>query len=239
MGRILFILGTGTDVGKTGVSLAAALWARARGLAVAYHKPVQCGETEFGDPPRSGGDADWLAWMAGADIPRLVTYPLRLAASPHLAAEREGARVDPGRILADLDALAAGHDLVLCEGAGGAAVPLDRAGGTLAALAASRDLPALLACAPGLGTLHHTLSTVAWLRQAGVPITGFAFCARTPDPEPLAEDNRATLEGLTGLPWFGAVPFSPALAAGRPLSGTEARALWEPLAAGLDAWWRA
>lgn len=239
MGRILFILGTGTDVGKTGLSLAAALWARARGISVAYHKPVQCGDTAFGDPPRRGGDADWLAHVSGADIPRHVTYALRLAASPHLAAERESVRIEPARLASDLDALAAEHELVLCEGAGGAAVPLDRAGGTLAGLAAARNHPALIACAPGLGTLHHTLATVAWLRQAAVPLAGFAFCARSPEPEPLAEDNRATLAALTGLPWFGAMPFSPALAAGRPLSAAEARALWEPLAPGLDAWRRA
>lgn len=239
MGKILFILGTGTDVGKTGLSLAVALWAHARGLSAAYHKPVQCGEQAFGNPLHSGGDAEWLAAVSGGTIPAYVTYRLRLAASPHLAAEREGVSLDPARILADLEGLAQTNDLVLCEGAGGAAVPMDRSGTSLAGLAAARAWPALLACAPGLGTLHHSLATAAWLRQAGTPLAGFAFCHRNAAPDSLAEDNQRTLAHLTGLTWFGAVPWSAALAAGRPLAAAESAALWAPLAAGLDAWWKA
>ena len=71
-------------------------------------------------------------------------------------------------------------DLLILEGAGGAAVPLDRRGTTLSALARDLGAPALLACAPGLGTLHHTLSTAAFLREAGVPLAGFAICRRAP-----------------------------------------------------------
>lgn len=236
MGKIIFITGTGTDVGKTALSLAVLSWAKARGLRAAYCKPVQCGETEFGDPPRKGGDADWLEYASGAAWPAKVTYRLRLAASPHLAAEREGIAIDPARIRAELAGLSSGHDLVVCEGAGGAAVPLDRKGSNLGGLAADMGIQALVACAPGLGTLHHTLSTLAWLRQAGAGVAGFAFCARSPEPEPLAADNRSTLESLSGLPCFGTVPWSRALADGRALSPTEIEALWTPLAEALDAW---
>lgn len=235
-GKILFITGTGTDVGKSALSLAVLSWAKARGLGAAYCKPVQCGETEFGSPPRRGGDAEWLAHVSGAAWPAQVTYKLRMAASPHLAAEREGVAIDPARIRADLESLAGANDLVVCEGAGGAAVPLDRRGASLGGLAASMGIPALIAAAPGLGTLHHTLATLAWLRQAGAEAAGFAFCARAPEPEPLAGDNRSTLEALSGLPCFGTVPWTPALAEGRPLSGVETAALWSQLAGALDAW---
>lgn len=234
--RILFITGTGTDVGKTALSLAVLSWARARGIRAAYCKPVQCGDTEFGDPPRRGGDADWLTHFSGAAWPTRVTYRLRLAASPHLASEREGIAIDPSRIRADLESLAGSHDLAVCEGAGGAAVPLDRHGTSLGALAASMGMPALIAAAPGLGTLHHTLSTIAWLRQAGAQVAGFAFCARSSEAEPLEADNRSTLESLSGLPCFGTVPWTAALAEGRLLSAGESAALWAPLAGALDAW---
>ena len=237
MGKILFITGTGTDVGKTGLCLAALLWARARGLRTAYHKPVQCGTSPFGVPPREGGDADWMSWMAGGAPTAHVTYALRMAASPHLAAEREGAEISLAVIRDDLRGLSRSHDLVLCEGAGGAAVPLDRQGATLALIAAEAGAPALIAAAPGLGTLHHTLSTLAWLRQAGVPIAGFAFCHRAVVHDPLAADNRRTISELARIPCFGEMPFSPALAQGRPPTAAEALGLWQPLAAALDTWY--
>jgi dethiobiotin synthetase len=236
MGRILFVTGTGTDVGKTSLSLAALLWARARGLKAAYLKPVQCGTYPVGDPPREGGDADRIRAAAGG-IPAYVTYALRMPASPHLAAEREGLRIDPSRLRADAEAKAAGADLLVCEGAGGPAVPLDRGGATLASLARGLGAAPLLACAPGLGTLHHTLATAAWLREAGAPAAGFAFCRRAPDADPLEDDNRRTLSDLLGLPWFGTVPYSAAFARGGGLDAAEAAALWSPLGPALEAWY--
>lgn len=235
MGRILFVTGTGTDVGKTALSLAVLLWARVRGLEAAYLKPVQCGTYPVGDPPCEGGDADWIRSLS-AGTPAYVTYALRMPASPHLAAEREGVAIDPAALREDARARAAGRDLLVLEGAGGAAVPLDRAGTTLAGLARDLGAPALMACAPGLGTLHHSLATAAWLRQAGTPLAGFAFCRRAPGEDPLEADNRRTLSDLLGVPCFGSLPFEPALAAGKPLPVATAAALWSPLAAGLGAW---
>ncbi len=237
MARAIFITGTGTDVGKTALSLAVALWARRRGLRAAYHKPVQCGLFAFGDPPREGGDADWIRSVSGGEIPSQVTYRLRMPASPHLAAEREGATLDPGRIRADLESLLAANDLVVMEGAGGAAVPMDRQGATLAALAAELSLPCLIACAPGLGTLHHTLSTVAYLKTLSAPLAGFAFCHREAAVPELCEDNRVTLQTLTGLPWFGSLPYSASLARGIALPPAEAAAWFAPLSASMEAWW--
>jgi dethiobiotin synthetase len=259
MGKTLFITGTGTDVGKTALSLALVLWAGSRGLRTAYLKPIQCGAFPFGEPPKVGGDADWIRHLAGGNVSVHVTYRLRLAASPHLAAEREGLRLDPSRIGSDIESLAGSHDLLLVEGAGGAAVPFDRKGATLAALAARMGIPSLIACAPGLGTLHHTLATVAYLQSLKAPMAGFAFCHRS-SPEPtahstahsagdptaddlpqdeLSRDNRETLAAHTGLAWFGALPYSQPAARGIPLSPAEAEAWWASVAGPMDAWWKA
>jgi len=122
MGRILFITGTGTDVGKTALSLAVLLWAKHRGLNAAYLKPVQCGNFPFGNPPREGGDADWIRTLSGG-MPAYVTCALPLAASPHLAAEREGILIDPARLRREAETHAAARDLLILEGAGGAGGP--------------------------------------------------------------------------------------------------------------------
>ncbi|MDQ3002865.1 MAG: dethiobiotin synthase [Fibrobacterota bacterium] len=251
MGRTLFITGTGTDVGKTALSLAVLFWARKRGLSAAYHKPIQCGTFRFGEPPVEGGDADWIRAMAarppsyGTPSSRTgagreasdVTYRLRLAASPHLAAEKEDISIDLGRIRRDIEALADWHDLVIVEGAGGPAVPVDRKGATLGALAAEMSLPALIACAPGLGTLHHTLCTLAYLKSIGAPVAGFAFCHREAQIPELCRDNIDTLVSLTGLPFFGELAFSGKLYRSETLGLDEADLWSAPLAASLEAWW--
>jgi dethiobiotin synthetase len=237
MGKALFITGTGTDVGKSSLSLAVLLWARNRGLRAAYAKPVQCGFSDFGNPPVRGGDADWIGLLSGSAQSAHVTYKLRMPASPHLAAEREGLALDPDRIRRDLESLAQGSAFLVVEGAGGAAVPLNRRGDSLASVAASMSMPCLIACAPGLGTLHHTLATQAYLKSVSAPIAGFAFCHREAGIPETCEDNLRTLEALTGLPFFGALPYSGKIAMAEPLSGEEASAWIAPLAASLDAWW--
>jgi dethiobiotin synthetase len=231
MGKAIFITGTGTDVGKTVLSLAVLLWARSRGLAAAYYKPVQCGEFP-------GGDEEWIKSRFPGPLKTHVTYRFRAAVSPHLAAERENLAVDSGRIRNDLRSLAATADFLVVEGAGGAAVPLDRQGTSLASLAAEAALPCLVAAAPGLGTLHHTLATLAYLRETGSLPAGFAFCHREREIPELTEDNAVTLKLLTGLPYLGAVPFSNALRNPEPLGRDDAQSLAAPIGAALDAWWK-
>jgi dethiobiotin synthetase len=228
MGSALFITGTGTDVGKTALSLAILLWARQRGLRAAYHKPVQCGSD----------DAEWIRAAAPCAIDAQVTYRLRMPASPHLAAETENTALDMGRIGREAAALMAANDLVVLEGAGGPAVPFDRRGATLASLAAEMSLPCLVACAPGLGTLHHTLATLAFLAAARVQAAGFAFCHREAEPPALCADNIATLKALTGLPFFGELGYREKLARGASLTGAEADAWIEPLVPALEVWWK-
>lgn len=239
MGRSLFITGTGTDVGKSALALAVLLWARGKGLDAAYIKPVQCGDFPFGMPPTPHGDADWIRALAPDPVDTRVTYRFPSPVSPHLAAERAGAAILPERIRADLEDLASDRDLLVIEGAGGAAVPLDRQGNSLAVLAAELEIPSLLACAPGLGTLHHTLASLAYLGALAAPVAGFAFCHREAAVPEVFADNVRTLAVITGLPCFGAVPYLPALAAGGPLSPEEALALSGPLAPSLDSWWNA
>ncbi len=239
MGKAIFITGTGTDVGKSALALAILIWARGRGSRTVYCKPVQCGESTSGSSPIPRGDAEWIRDVLPFPVATHVTYKFRSAVSPHLAAEREGISIDPERIRRDLDSLAQANDLVVVEGAGGAAAPLDRRGGSLGALMGELGIPCLLACAPGLGTLHHTLATVAYLDRLASPIAGFAFCQREKKVPGIFPDNLRTLTELTSHTCFGAVPFSPALARGTRLPAGRAAALAASLAPCLDSWWNA
>jgi dethiobiotin synthetase len=232
MTRTLFITGTGTDIGKTGLSLTVLLWAHARGLNVGYLKPVQCGSGRQGE---SFGDADWIA-EAWPDIPEaFAVYSFPDAVSPHLAAERAGVWIDAEWIVDQAAVAARRHDLLIIEGAGGAAVPLNRDGLSLANIAAMAGWPALIAAQPGLGTLHHTVTTAHFITARGANIAGFAFVQNTPDVSPLLEDNAATLVELLRVPFMGTVPHCPGLGKRFPLSPAVAGLLAESLP-GLDDW---
>lgn len=239
MARSILITGTGTDVGKTALALSVLCWAGRKGLKAAYHKPVQCGDFPFGNPPTPHSDADWIRALLPFPVEAHVTYRFPSPVSPHLASEREGVLIRSDRIFQELEVLGEERDLVVIEGAGGAAVPLDRHGLSMAMLAAEIGIPTLLACAPGLGTLHHTLATLAYLGAIDAPVAGFAFCHREPEVPEIFPDNLRTLSETTGLPCFGTVPYCRTLAQAGPLTGPEAAALADPLSPSLDAWWNA
>jgi dethiobiotin synthetase len=78
------------------------------------------------------------------------------------------------------------HDLVLVEGAGGLLVPMGvRPSGdpwTLADLAATLGVGALVVARAGLGTLNHTALTLEALARRGVP-AGVVIGAWPADPQ--------------------------------------------------------
>jgi dethiobiotin synthetase len=220
------------------LSLAILLSAQRQGLRLAYYKPIQCGTFNYGTPPTPHGDADWIRAFAGHAITFHVTYKLQMSASPHLAAERENKSIDLGRIESDLASLVQSHDLVLMEGVGGAAVPLNRSGASLTSLAGLLALPTLLACAPGLGTLHHSLTTIAFLKSFSVPLTGFVFCHQDIGIPETAADNRATLQAMTGVPCLGELEFCPELNLG-PEALKAKPVIWpSPLSIAWEALWK-
>jgi dethiobiotin synthetase len=237
MSRTLFITGTGTGIGKTALSLAVLLWGRARGLRVAYLKPVQCGSHKAAGALY--GDADWVrdAALGVAEISESgAVYTFPDAVSPHLAAERADVWIDPEWIVEQAAVAARRCDLLVIEGSGGAAVPLNREGASLADVAALGKWPSLIAALPGLGTLHHTLTTAHFLRARGAEVAGFAFVQNTHDLSPLQGDNARTLADLMKVPYFGALPHCPGLGKRLPVSPAVAGLLAQALP-GLDAWY--
>jgi dethiobiotin synthetase len=239
MSRILCITGTGTDIGKTGLSLSVLAWARARGLKAAYLKPVQCGTREGAPAGSFFGDAEWIQAAIPEGISEAAAvYSFADAVSPHLAAERADVWIDPDWIVEQAEAAARRCDLLVIEGAGGAAVPLNRDGLSLAEVAAKGAWPCLIAAQPGLGTLHHTLTTAHFLAARGAAAAGFAMIQNTPAASVVQGDNIKTLQEMLNVPFFGTMPYCPGLDKRLPLSPAVAALLAQSLP-GLDAWWAA
>jgi dethiobiotin synthetase len=178
---IVIVTGTDTDVGKTVVTAAIAAAAQASGLRVAVIKPGQTGIVT-GVPT----DIEVITRLAAPDTVRtLAEYPEPMA--PLAAATI--AEMPPLELYEVVDAIRAEadkHDLVLVEGAGGLLVPMGvRPSGeawTLADLATTLGVGALVVARAGLGTLNHTALTLEALARRGVP-AGVIIGAWPSDPQ--------------------------------------------------------
>jgi dethiobiotin synthetase len=156
---VLLVTGTDTGVGKTIATAAIAAAAAAAGLRVAVVKPAQTVDES---------DVDTVRRLAApATAVTLSEYPDPLAP---LAAARISGRPAPvlSSVAGEVSRLAAGHDLLLVEGAGGLLVPLG-AGWTAADLALALRAPAVVVVRAGLGTLNHTALTLEALARRSIP----------------------------------------------------------------------
>ena len=204
--RIVFVTGTGTDVGKTVATAAVAAAALAAGHRVAVLKPGQTGVL-----PGEPGDAEEVARLAGPLTTReLARYPEPLA--PDTAARRSGLpTIGPEQVAGAVAELAATHDLVLVEGAGGLLVRYDEHGHTLADMARATaglglGTEILLVAAAGLGTLNTTALTREALAARGLAPLGVLIGA-WPEDAGLAERcNLADLPVAAGAPLVGVLP---------------------------------
>jgi dethiobiotin synthetase len=198
---ILVVTGTSTGVGKTVVTAAVAALARERGAEVAVVKPAQTG-VAAGEP----GDLAEVARLAPGIHPvEHARYPDPL--SPEAAARRAGApalRMDT--VAADVVALAATHELVLVEGAGGLLVRFADDGWTLADLARALHAPVLVVTTASLGTLNHTALTLEVLAGRGVRLAGVVIGSWPRTPDLAACTNVVDLERVSGRPLGGALP---------------------------------
>ena len=159
----IFISGIGTGIGKTVI---ASIITQA--MKADYWKPVQAGY----DP---GTDRELVASLISHSetVIHPETYLLKLAASPHIAAQRESRRIDPEKIAADLHLMDDKRPLVI-EGAGGMMVPLNEKEFVID-LVKKLDARLVLVSRNYLGSINHSLMTAAICRQYGLDVAGWVF----------------------------------------------------------------
>lgn len=180
------VTGTDTDVGKTVfcAGLAAMLGAR-------YWKPVQAGFPT---------DSQTVAALAGVEILPEV-YRLKLAASPHQAAEAQGITIDPGGLVPP-------DGPVVIEGAGGLMVPLTRQA-LFIDVFARWQIPLILCARTRLGTINHTLLSLAAIRARAIPLHGVAFIGEA------NEESERIITGIGEVKRLGRLPVIEPLTPGR------------------------
>jgi dethiobiotin synthetase len=194
--RGLFVTGTDTGVGKTILSAALIAAIAETGERVRAYKPVLTGLDEI---PADGGvawprDHELLGSLAGMSPEEVAPLRYGPAASPHLAAELAGERIDSGALLAGARAAGAGATLIV-EGVGGLLVPLAE-DYSVCDLAADLALPVLVAARAGLGTINHTLLTLRTARAAGLEVRAVVLTPWPRQPGAIERSNRETVERL-------------------------------------------
>ena len=186
-----FITGTDTGVGKTYVTRLILESLRADGIDAVGYKPVASGDRT---------DAETLAAASGG-LPLDEVNPVHFknALAPAVAAMLENRVLDREVILDGYRKLAARHEVVVVEGAGGWEVPLAD-GYRISDLAADLALPVVLVAANRLGALNHILLTTAAIRARGLRCAGIYLNQLEDEMDTAMITNKGVVEQLTGLP---------------------------------------
>lgn len=194
----LYMLGTGTDVGKTYIT---ALWLkklRESGHDVAYYKAAVSGA-----PSISESDAGYVKQVAGLsqDENTLLSYIFDEAVSPHLASRHEGKVIDRTVVNQNFYNVANTHAYTTMEGSGGIICPLhvtDTELYMLEDVVKDLRLPTIVVATAALGTINSTVLTIHYLQSKGITVKGIIVNQYTGNP--MEEDNCIMIERLTGIP---------------------------------------
>jgi len=205
-----FVTGTDTGVGKTLVSAALVRTLAAAGHRAAGMKPVAAGaHWQDGAWRNADVEALYAAGNSGAAREDLCPCLLRDALAPHIAALRDGVRIELAPLLDAYRRLRAQADVVVVEGVGGFCVPLGDDFGT-ADLARALALPVVLVVGLRLGCLNHAALTVEAIAARGLHLAAWVANAVDPDMAEV-ERNCHALQRLVPAPCMGRIPW---LAAG-------------------------
>jgi dethiobiotin synthase len=196
---IVLVTGTDTGVGKTITTAALASVLSGMGRSVAVYKPCQSGAAD--------GDSDAAEITRLAGVTAEAGVVLQEPMGPVAAAAIDGTPLPAVAVHAErIRSLAAIHDHVLVEGAGGLLVELDFTGGTLADLGGSLPGAAfVLVARPGLGTLNHTALTLEALSARGRDVLGVVLGSWPDSPDAVHHSNRQVL-GTLRAPLLGTLP---------------------------------
>lgn len=208
------LVGTDTGCGKTEVACALLRAAWRAGVRALPFKPAASGSDGEGDPERL---------VRAANLPALTVAevcPQRFAAAvaPGLAeaggTDRSWSTWREGQVMAETGPLTSARaqlaelearyapTLTVIEGAGGLWVPMP--GGTWlpAWISGLRAAPVVVGRL-GLGTINHTLLTIAELQRVGLPPRGFFLADTQAGEDPSRAHNERVIAAASGLPCLG------------------------------------
>ncbi|HET9401290.1 MAG TPA: dethiobiotin synthase [Candidatus Acidoferrales bacterium] len=181
-----FVTGTDTGVGKTVVS---ALLCAA--LDASFWKPIQTGTN-------TDSDSATVAQLAELPPERIFAEAYRFAppVSPHLAAREARAKISLSKISIPVGAR---DSALIVEGAGGVLVPVNDTQ-YMRDVMRELGLPIIVAARNSLGTINHTLLTLAALRASRLRVAGVVLNGESNG------GNRESIERYGNVRVIGEIP---------------------------------
>lgn len=201
-----FVTGTDTEIGKTLVSSALVYQCVQHGQKTGAMKPVASG-ADWNDGQWCNADVQALRAQMNVAIPlsHMNPYLMREATAPHIAAHKEGKKIDLAHIQTCLAEIRSMAERVIVEGVGGFMVPLHD-DVTAADLAKQLGLPVILVVGIRLGCINHALLTAQAIEAKGLMLAGWV-ANHVSDDMLYAQENVATLQRLLRAPLLGEVPY--------------------------------
>ncbi|PIF69954.1 dethiobiotin synthase [Flavobacterium sp. 2] len=182
----IFVTGISTDVGKT---IASSIIVEA--LEADYWKPVQAGDLD-------NSDSHKIKIKISNNKSQIFenSYKLNTPASPHLAAEIDGIKID----LEQIQEPKTNNHLVI-EGAGGIFVPLNDKDSIIDLIQPAYKI--VVVSRHYLGSINHTLLTIEAIQNRGFEVAGIIFSG---------SENKATesiILDRTGIKFIGRIDEEP------------------------------
>lgn len=201
MSKSLFIVGTGTDIGKTYISGLIVKKLRESGSTAAYYKAAMSGNERRADKSLIPGDAVSVKEASGISQPleEMCPYVYETAVSPHLASRIEGNPVRMEVVLEGFRKVCGSYEYITLEGSGGILCPIcfDEEELWLPDVIKACGAGCLLIADAGLGTINSVGLTAFYMKEHDIPLKGIIFNHFKPG-DVMQEDNRKMCEHLTG-----------------------------------------
>lgn len=201
MSKTLFVVGTGTDIGKTYISGLIVKKLHESGSAAAYYKAAMSGNVRRADGGLVPGDALFVKEISGISQPlvEMCPYIYETAVSPHLASRMEGNPVQMEVVLEGFRNSCDNYEYVTLEGSGGILCPIcfDEGELWLPDVIKACGAGCLLIADAGLGTINSVGLTAFYMKEQGIPLRGIVFNHFKPG-DVMQEDNLKMCEHLTG-----------------------------------------
>ncbi len=202
MANNIFIVGTGTDLGKTYISGLLVKKLRDMGVNAGYYKAAISGAATIKD-----SDAGYVnrAGGIGQKLESMVSYLYSEAVSPHLAAKNENRQVDINKVKNDYCIVENEYEFVVLEGSGGIVCPIryDDERIMLEDIIKLLDASVVIVADAGLGTINSTVLTIEYLKKRNIGIKGVILNHYTGSD--MEEDNAYMIKELTGIDVIGTV----------------------------------
>jgi len=221
----IFVIGTGTDVGKTYVTALLIKHLRREGINANYYKAAVSGNVRV-DGKLVPGDALFVKNFADldTDLSEMVSYVYEEPLSPHLAARKEKNFLDTRKVKSDFEKVSSKSDFIVAEGSGGILCPLIFENDSeiwLEYVVRILKLPVVVVADAGLGTINATGLTVFYLGNNDFEVKGIIL-NNFDENNLMHVDNRRVIEEITKVPVIATVKKSSKI-----LEGFDSRILYE------------